>query len=167
MEEGGREVLLLLGVVVVEAAEFAVEGELLLGEEGELGVVGAAFGFGDEDAQVAQFGLDGAFFDLLDGALDFDGLGGLGLGKEGFGEESALGGVFDDVHGVVCLAISEGKEGWSGTQLLEPGGLLEDGLGGEAAGIFAVGVGDGEGAEEDTLDFSEGGHARFDVVAAF
>jgi hypothetical protein len=32
----------------VQAAQFAVEGELSLGEDGELGVVGAAFGFGDD-----------------------------------------------------------------------------------------------------------------------
>jgi hypothetical protein len=152
--------------VVVEAAEFAVEGELSLGEDGELGVVGAAFSFGDEDAEVAQLGRYGALLDFLDGALDFDGLGRLGFGEKGLGEESALSGVFDDVHGIVCLAIGKGNEGWSRAKLLEPGGLLEDCFGGEAAGLFAVRVGDGEGAEEDALDFGEGGGARFDVVAA-
>jgi hypothetical protein len=106
--------------VVVEAAEFAVEGELSLGEDGELGVVGAAFSFGDEDAEVAQLGRYGALLDFLDGALDFDGLGRLCLRKKRLGEESALGGVFDDVHRVVGLAIGESKQGWGCAQLFKP-----------------------------------------------
>jgi hypothetical protein len=151
----------------VEFAEGAVEGELFLGEDGELGVVGAAFGFGDEDAEVAQLGRDGALLDLLDCALDFDGLRRLGFGKESFGEESALGGIFDDFHGIVCLTIGESEEGLGGTKRFKAGGLLKDGLGGKAAGLFAVGVGDGEGAEQNAFYFGEGCSARLDAVATF
>jgi hypothetical protein len=129
-------------------------------------VVGAAFGFGDEDAEVAEPGGDGALFDFLDGALDFDGLGGPGFGEESFGEEGALGGVFDDVHGIVGLTIGEGQQGGCCAERLKGGGLLKDGLGGEAACVFAVGVGDGEGAQENTFDFSERGGAGFNVVTA-
>jgi hypothetical protein len=104
----------------VEAAQFAVEGELSLGEDGELGVVGAAFGFGDEDAEIAQLGRYRALLDLLNGALDFDGLRSFRFGQKCLGEESALGGVFDDVHRVVGLAIGESKQGWGCAQLFKP-----------------------------------------------
>jgi len=50
--------------------------------------------------------------------------------------------------------------------MLKPGGLVGKSLGGEAAGVFVLGVADGEGAEEDALDLGEGGGAGFDVVAA-
>lgn len=150
----------------MEVAEGAVEGELSLGEDGELGVIGLAFGFGDEGAEVAELRRDGAFFDFLNCALDFDGLGKLCLRKKRFGEKSALGGVFDDVHWVAGLAIGECDEGWRGAERLKESGLLENGLRREAAGVFAVGVGDGEGTQENALDFSEGGGARLDVVAA-
>ena len=138
-------------MAVVEFAEGAVEGELSLGEDGELSVVSLALGLGDEDAEVAQLGRDRALFDFLDGALDFDGLGGLRFSEESFGEESPLGGVFDDVHRIVCLAIGESKEGRRGAKLLEPCRLLQDGVCGEAAGLFAVRVSDGEGAQQLSL----------------
>jgi hypothetical protein len=107
-------------LLVVQLAEGSVEGELLLGEDGELGVVGAAFSFGDEDAEVAQLGRYGALLDFLDGALDFDGLGRLCLRKKRLGEEGALGWVLNDVHGIVCLTIGESKQGWGCAQLFKP-----------------------------------------------
>ena len=50
--------------------------------------------------------------------------------------------------------------------MLKPGRLLDDGLGGKAARVFAFGVGDGQGAEQDTLHFCKDAGFNFDVVAA-
>src|SRR6202050_645589 len=50
--------------------EGAVEIELLLGEQGQGGVVAAALGFSDLGAEVADAALDGALLNLLQGAFD-------------------------------------------------------------------------------------------------
>ena len=53
----------------MELPQGAVEVELLLGEEGELGEVAAALGFGDEGAELALavFWLEGALGSSSDG----------------------------------------------------------------------------------------------------
>jgi len=88
----------------VELAQGAVEVEFLLGEQGELGKVAAAFGFGDEGAELALAVLESALMNLLDGAADFAGFRGLDFGEERFCKERALGLVVDDLHGVAGLS---------------------------------------------------------------
>jgi hypothetical protein len=152
--------------VAVETAELAVEGELLLGEEGQFGDVGIALGFSDLGAELAEPGGDPALLDLLDGALDL-GLGGrVGFAEEGLRQEGALGRVLDYIHGILRLAEGERLKCRMRGKMLKPGGLVLDGLGGDAAGFGVVRVNGGECAEEDAFDFGEGGGARLDAVAA-
>jgi hypothetical protein len=150
----------------VQLAEGTVELELLLGQNGEFGEVAAALGFGDLGAEVALAVLDGALVDLLDGAPDFKRFGRLDFGQKGLGQQRALGRIFDYIHGVAGLAAGKGLQAGIGAKMLKPSRLLGQGLGRDAAGVFILGVVDGEGAQEDALDFSQSGGSRLNVVAA-
>jgi hypothetical protein len=152
--------------LVVEAAKGAVQFEFLLGEEGKFGEIATAFGFGDEDAELALARLDGMLLDFLDSAEDFGLFRGLGFVQQHLGQHGALGGIFDDFHGVAGVTAGKGLKSWKCAKMLKPCGLVEDGFGGEAAGLFAFRVCDGQGAKEDAFNFAEGGGAGLDVVAA-
>lgn len=90
--------------LLVEAAEFAVEGGFALGEEGDFGPVGAAFGFGDLGAELALVVLDAADLKAVDGAEDFSDGWGIVFSHEGLGEEGELVGILDGGHGVkACI----------------------------------------------------------------
>ena len=148
-------------------AQRAVELELLLGEQGQ-------FGDSRRGARLRRSGRAGRAGGARWRAPESPGWrsrtslasGGLTSAEQGLGQQGALGRVFDHVHGVAGLAAGERLQGREGAKMLKPSGLLGEGLGGEAAGALDLGVGDGEGAEQDPLDFSEGGGASFDVVAA-
>ena len=88
----------------MELAQGAVEVEFLLGEQGKLGKVAAALGFGNEGAKLALAVLDGALLDLLDGASDFASFRRLDFSEQSLSKERALGLVVDDLHGVAGLS---------------------------------------------------------------
>ena len=68
----------------MQLAQRAVQLQLLLGQQGQLSVVAAALGFGDQLAQLALATHDGPLVNLLDGALDLALLGRLGFGEVTF-----------------------------------------------------------------------------------
>ena len=151
----------------MEGAEGAVDGHFLLGEQGQLGKVASPFGFANLRAHLPLASDHGALLNLLDGAEDFVDFRGLGFSKECFREEGALRGVFDGFHGVCGSARGEGLQGAVSAEVLKPCGLLGDGGGGGAARGFKLGIGDGEGAKQNSLHFRECGGAGFDAVATF
>ena len=151
--------------LIVQLPERAVQIELLLGQQRQLGVVAAALGFGDEGAEVAQAAFNGPLLDLLDGALDFVLLGWFGLSQQRLGQQSLLRRVFDHVHGVVGLAVGERLHGRKGAKVLKPGRLPVERIGRQSARRLVFRVGDGQSSEQHPLHFAERSGARLDAVA--
>lgn len=95
----------------MQGSQGAVHFELLLAQESHLGIVSTALCLGYAGAELALAVLDGALLEFLDGALDFRFHGGLRLLEQSFGEQRALGRIFDGIHWIAGGARGQGQEG--------------------------------------------------------